>query len=97
MRNPLLVPFWLLWFWPILEWRSTLSRARRHIPLLMLALVPAVLCWFYPTEVYVVIIMSLVLLVSEPLMRRSMARGQRSHEILRQIDERAEQFSKRSV
>lgn len=92
VKTPDLVPFWLVLSWSMWsEWRRKPVGERPHPAIVMVVpiLFAAVLCWFYPTQIDQVIIMSLVFLLIEPLMARSMARSQRSREILRQIDERA--------
>jgi hypothetical protein len=99
IREPGLVPFWLGGFWPIWsEWRRRPAGERPHLTIVMCVpiLFAAVLCWFYPTRIDQAIILSLTFLILEPVFALTIARGKRSHEILRQIDERAKQINKKS-
>ena len=92
ISTPDLVPFWLGLLWPMLSrWGTRPSSSRPHYATVMLVQIlgAALLCWFYPTRIYQVVSMSLTFLVLEPFI----ARGERSREILRQIDERVKQLT----
>lgn len=97
-RSPALMPSWLGGFWPMWShWRRKPADKRPRLAALMFLwiLVTAVICWFYPTRIDQVIVLSVTYFLMEPLIARVIARSRRSGEILLQIDERAEQFNKR--
>jgi hypothetical protein len=97
-KSPALMPFWL-GYWPLWsQWRRKPADNRPHLAIVMCVpiLITATLCWFYPTRTGDVILLSVLYFSMEPLIARVIARTQRSREILRQVDERAEQFKPRS-
>jgi len=95
IREPNLVPFWLGAVWPAWSmWRRKPVDKRPHLAVVLCVpiLIAAGLCWFYPTRIDQVVVMSVTFFLLEPLFARITTRTQRSREILRQIDERADRL-----
>ena len=76
LKDPNIVPFWLGLLWPMV-WESPLRRtgARRRLPSLMLALALVVLCWFYPSRIDQIVIMSVTFWLVGYFFRRARTRG----------------------